>query len=944
MYRLTKRQRKDRERVLAWLNGEEFQENSRAKPGIPDLELEEVLAAYVPPDVDGAGQFFTPLEAAQEVYQLLDLPAGGFSLLEPCAGIGHLLYPLRQQVLGRPGVRIVCYELEEECVRIGRTLFPEAEWRWQIPFDCLDEIEGQFDFVLMNPPFNTRRGMAPGERMVEGRSAKSLYIFFELAMRALKPGGQAVIVAPWNLHTRMPRGMREKWLSGYAFLEYDGGATPLPGEFKVSKSMRTHAFAYRRDALSDIYARTQERQHAPGGVMTKIEVEWAELNPPKGDETLDNDKMKAAKCKAGTLRPHPAWSRSSVPVGHVAELVLQIDSYGLDESRPIVVTAADAEGKRMIISGHCRVLSLCLLREVHEEDDLSMIVDKLTQDWGEDLASCFEDIVAAHAEVEIPVLVPDFDYRQQVEALLSHSYGALAPDAVGEGQAFRSAMETGMSKQEIARLVGKSQDYVQRRLDLLRLGEGVREKIARGEFPLGYVKPLVDLPDERRRALEAVLLRQGWSLPVARLEQICAALARLAPEQARLVAAETPREYFRSRLETWLVNRALDVDRAGAWERFAMAAVNFSSPQKVLCELLPEFQDPKSQYGPALDESKIAKQALPNLSCENCPLRDGLPEEILNVDLERDLYPCRRRKKDRFPEGGCFFAPGVEGSPWVVEVPWAWSGLPGVEQRRVTSLENLQKAWEARKAVEQDMAAALEADEGSAPAPSGEMTPSQRMIAQVRQFQELSAELSHAVPWGTSCENCRHHKKPRADKPPCEWTRRVRNVEFLVRRPVSGVGPVFGVCRQFAWAEGFTWETVIPSHPDPPKLSREIMASMILCHERQFRYLGFGYPGPSYGHRTFLETLTGRPFRRDDDHSEWFVQQFADAFDRLSDGQLWTLVLWSFTEWFDRRGKQYPLYVDDQVIDYETVSFETWVAQRNGQRAEEGNDNDAEEE
>ena len=35
--KLTKVQRKDRDRIEAWLKGEPFRENSRSKPEIPDL-------------------------------------------------------------------------------------------------------------------------------------------------------------------------------------------------------------------------------------------------------------------------------------------------------------------------------------------------------------------------------------------------------------------------------------------------------------------------------------------------------------------------------------------------------------------------------------------------------------------------------------------------------------------------------------------------------------------------------------------------------------------------------------------------------------------------------------------------------------------------------------------------------------------------------------------
>lgn len=41
--RLTKRQRKNRDRVQAWLAGEPFRENGRAKPAVPDLSIVDVV-------------------------------------------------------------------------------------------------------------------------------------------------------------------------------------------------------------------------------------------------------------------------------------------------------------------------------------------------------------------------------------------------------------------------------------------------------------------------------------------------------------------------------------------------------------------------------------------------------------------------------------------------------------------------------------------------------------------------------------------------------------------------------------------------------------------------------------------------------------------------------------------------------------------------------------
>jgi len=264
--RLTKAQQKNRNRILAWLDGQPFRENSRDhNPQVPNLSIKRVLDEYIPPDVTGAGQFFTPLEAAKAVILMDNAfhPQPGDLILDPCAGIGHLLYPL-QQWSGR--VHMDTFELEDECVRIGQRLFPWANWHCQIPFSVMDSIKGRYDYVICNPPFGIQRGMSAGDRMCEGRCHRSEHIFLELCIRALKPKGQAIILAPYNYLTRLPKAAKP-WLNANAVLEHSWG--PLPGEFALTK-MRIHAWYFSRLDTACFHQRTGGR-HA-NGTMTKTET------------------------------------------------------------------------------------------------------------------------------------------------------------------------------------------------------------------------------------------------------------------------------------------------------------------------------------------------------------------------------------------------------------------------------------------------------------------------------------------------------------------------------------------------------------------------------------------------------------------------------------------------------------------------------------------------
>ena len=254
MHKLTKKQWKDRERILAWLGNQPFQENSRSKPAVLQLEVLEVLETYCPPDVTGAGQFFTPLEASGMAYSYCCLlPASGSRIADFGAGIGHLLYHLQPYA---DDIALDAWEIEEECVEIGKRLFPWARWRLEIPFDNLSEIEGQYDYVVCNPPFNTRRGMYPGDQMVEGRCKTSAHIFLELCVRALKSEGMAIVFGPYNLIDGLPK-KAAAWFEEHALLDY---TTPvLPGDFRLT-AIQVHAFRIGRRELLTAVERIEEER------------------------------------------------------------------------------------------------------------------------------------------------------------------------------------------------------------------------------------------------------------------------------------------------------------------------------------------------------------------------------------------------------------------------------------------------------------------------------------------------------------------------------------------------------------------------------------------------------------------------------------------------------------------------------------------------------------
>ena len=52
-----------------------------------------------------------------------------------------------------------------------------------------------------------------------------------------------------------------------------------------------------------------------------------------------------------------------------------------------------------------------------------------------------------------------------------------------------------------------------------------------------------------------------------------------------------------------------------------------------------------------------------------------------------------------------------------------------------------------------------------------------------------------------------------------------------------------------------------------------------------------------------FEFLTGRPMSSSERYEEWFEKQLGEQIGNLSDGQLYTLLVWATSEW--QRGKPF---------------------------------------
>lgn len=179
------------------------------------------------------GEYFTPQPLVAAITGIVGLEPES-KVIDPACGSGGFLYGAF-----RSGVKpenLYGLELSDDVAKAARLrvqiLGGLAE---QViagdAFNSAREIEGQFDFVLMNPPFGSRSKIidkATLERFelpsIDNRGAapKPLapeLLFLELAIRLLKPGGRMATVIPDGVLQNSSSKFVRDWLAQNASLE-----------------------------------------------------------------------------------------------------------------------------------------------------------------------------------------------------------------------------------------------------------------------------------------------------------------------------------------------------------------------------------------------------------------------------------------------------------------------------------------------------------------------------------------------------------------------------------------------------------------------------------------------------------------------------------------------------------------------------------------------------
>jgi len=132
----------------------------RLDRGLTITEKEFVLENYKPyanHNVTETNAFFTPLELAMAATVEMPDPnewAQPVRIIDLCAGIGMLSFAYKHYSgYNTRDVELVCVELEEEYVEVGKKILPEATWIHASILD-LDTVSlGSFACFISNPPF-----------------------------------------------------------------------------------------------------------------------------------------------------------------------------------------------------------------------------------------------------------------------------------------------------------------------------------------------------------------------------------------------------------------------------------------------------------------------------------------------------------------------------------------------------------------------------------------------------------------------------------------------------------------------------------------------------------------------------------------------------------------------------------------------------------------------
>lgn len=666
------------------------------------------------------------------------------------------------------------------------------------------------------------------------------------------------------------------------------------------------------------------------------------------------------------LKRHSAQMRTTYDLDSLASLALQVYERGLDDWQPIVASSHGDDYQ--IVSGHRRhmaqLLALALSDQAANQPEICITIEtaRTLLQTLIDLHGSTEQAVASllekYGDEEVAVVLFEGSPKSQILALQAANFGSDKPDMLGIAHSFRQALEAGVAVEEIARNCGQHVHYVTNHLALTQIPAELAARIATGALPMSVAATVAELPEPKRTGLAIFILANPADKLTAKELKACAAELKRWPglQLPLTIAHQTQRNLARAMVRLW--GQVVETYSQDAWAAAAMLIYRgaHQEPWADSNQLTLWFQtlggDTYFQENQGIHWPNVLAHLLPEVTCTACPIRQ-LPTRPLRSDLSQGQsgvlgMPCRLGE----PAERCLHGLAPD-DPFDVRVPWDWHEHDGVVHEggayRVKSAEALLAAWYAQANGEDEEAepsvpaprdignststhacpataeVASSDETGTTPATGATNAAADSPIARQRALigdfmSRHSGCTGTKHPMATSCGRCRHrlNRSPTKDEslPHCAWAGRLRNVEFYSWQPAQGDGPIIPVCRQFAPAE--RWTDLISPHPAPAGMPRDWVRAQILALVASRR---------SYDDRQSFEFLTGRPMSASENHGDWFKQQFEEQSGDLSDAQLWTLLVWAFSEWQRGQNSHSPFILPTngnsaQFLAYQEVRWE----------------------
>jgi hypothetical protein len=698
--------------------------------------------------------------------------------------------------------------------------------------------------------------------------------------------------------------------------------------------------------------------------------------------TLSSTTSSLLKVKMAALHAHPAQMRTVYSLEAMAELTLQVlVNQGIDTWNPIVVTPTPDNNGYYVVSGHRRrmatlfswAVELYLSQQPEPEvrraaytlEEMQAFLQTLLTKY-EDIESAADAVALKFAERMLEVAHFEGDPKSQILALQRANYGSETPDVLGIAHSFRAALDSGASETEIARNIGQPPAFVYKHLALTRIPLELADLIAAGKVPMSVAGIVAELhPESARNGMALFVVTNVGQVTADGLKSCARAVTgwHQFGTMPMTLAHQGQRNMIRILANLWQTQ--VNTTPVQTWANAVMLiyrGINHGAPwenQAAYAEWIRVLGgDLYYQEPTGIRWEPLIRDHLTTVSCEQCPLV-RLPERVLLQDLSDRPgalgRPCRTAERSTYSRCINGFA---TGDPLDVRVPFAWADHPGVTKQgqfyTVLDTQSLDAAWQTQATTEDAVTAQEEAasiaqgtDEGAnttapsphtpkkttqAAAPSNTKgtpppetapndgnpekadAPIAKMRAQITAYMHshLAQAVSH--PFATPCSGCQHRltQSPTKDTsvPHCAWAGRLRSVYFLTLQDATKQIAI-PVCRQYA--PNRPWQELIPAHLAPVPLPRDYLISQIRLHVKEADRAGNTDRHP-------FEFLTGRPLGSES-YTHWFETQFTEQVGSLSDTHLFTLFVWSLSEYERaRHANTFTLPTDAQTSGFITVA------------------------